>query len=222
MLQHSLHQIQFWLHPDHQQHSSSCSQVAHPNIHPPLEESFPRDSGEVKAQATLTSPLLDTTVVADPPCPLERRVLSCDSLSCCRLPRSSRIPAQERPPCLVNSLCLELGLSWMSSAHPSPTDTQQLLAVQGHSLPKAPLTAPPGFLWATAFPQTSLSSPPAFLLPGSPLGAAALSGWCQLGRGSFQEAAAAPAGGCWCSSRSHCSAAVGLCPAGLCVPSLGD
>lgn len=41
MLLHPLHQIWFWLHPDlHQQHSSSCSQVTHPSIHPLLEELF--------------------------------------------------------------------------------------------------------------------------------------------------------------------------------------
>lgn len=120
MLQHCLHQIQFWLHPHlHQQHSSSSS--GYSSKHPSSNGGIV-SPGIVEAQAALTGPLLDTVVVADPPFHLQRRVLSFDSSSPCRLPRSSQIPAFD-PVAGGNVLS---ALSW--DLAPAPLHWAQLIS----------------------------------------------------------------------------------------------
>lgn len=83
---------------------------------------FTRDGGGcggAKAQAALTAPLLDTTVGADPPFSLKKRVINIDSLSSCRLPRNSQIPAfdlstaQEGTSCLPCRLALPSAGTWL-------------------------------------------------------------------------------------------------------------
>lgn len=76
-------------------------------------------------------------------------------------------------------------------------------------LPKAPPTAPRGFLRGHGtpppYPQTSLSSPPAFLLGRAPSGTGSIVRMVPIRLSRLPRGRAGSERGCCCSSRSHCS-----------------